>query len=48
MALIVSTCQLIFFVLYRVAFVNCLLKAFALSMSVIVVLVSKRMFLSVV
>ena len=36
---------LILLVLYGVTFVNCLLNAFALSMSVMTVLVSKRMFL---
>ena len=35
-----SICLLILFVLYGVTFVNCLLKAFALSMSVVTVLVS--------
>ena len=38
-------CLLILFVLYEVAFVNCLLNGFALSMSVMVVLVVKQMFL---
>ena len=40
-----SMCLLILFVVYGVTFVNCLLKAFALSLSVIAVLVPKRMVL---
>ena len=35
-----SMCLLILFLLYGVTFVNCLLNAFALSMSVMAVLVS--------
>ena len=41
-----SMCLLILFVLYGVTFVNCLLNAFALSISVMVILVPKRMLLS--
>ena len=40
-----SMCLLILFLLYGVTFVNCLLKAFALSMSVMAVLIPKRMLL---
>ena len=40
-----SMCMLILFVLHGVTFVNCLLKAFALSMSVMAVLVSKQILL---
>ena len=38
-----SMCLLILFVLYEMTFVNCLLKIFALSMSVMAILVPKRM-----
>ena len=40
-----SVCLLILFVRCGVTFVNCLLKAFALSLSVMAVLVLKRMLL---
>ena len=40
-----SMCLLVLFVLYKIMLVNCLLKAFALSMSVMAVLVPKQMLL---